>query len=112
MSLSLRAEHIVQEVVDHIKSLDPDSIVMVSLDTREDEDLNILVHTQMDSFDLYKQTSRFTIDILVEEGLNIGIEAESKEMLEWYEAKCPQSFAPPPDRTNSGFAWNGSQRKA
>ena len=112
MSLRLRAERIVQEVVDYIKSLDPDSIVMVSLDTREDEDLNILVHTQMDAFDLYKQTSRFTIDILVEEGLNIGIEAESKEMLEWYEAKCPEGLAPSPDLTNSGFAWNGSQRKA
>ena len=108
MSLSLRAEHFVQQVVDKIKSVDPDSIVMVTLDTHEDEDLNILVHTDKDIFDLFKQTSRLTIDILVDEGLNIGILSESKEMLEWYEAKCPEGLAPSPDRTNGKFVWNGS----
>ena len=112
MSLSLRAEHLVQQVVDKIKSLDPDSVVMVTLDTREDEDLNILVHTKMDSLDLYKQTSRLTVDILVDEGLNIGIRPKDKEMLEWYAANCPEGLAPPPDRDRRGFAWNGSKHKA
>lgn len=110
MSLSLRTEHIVQQAVDYIKSLDPDSVAMVTLDTYEDEDLNILVHTKMDSLELYQKTSRLTIDILVEEGLNIGIQYESKEMLEWYETHYPEGLVPPPERNGKSFAWNGSGR--
>ena len=112
MSLSLRAEHLIRQVVDKIKSIDPDSVLMVTLDTHEDEDLNILVHTKVDSLDLYKQTSRLTVDILVNEGLNIGVQAESKEMLEWYEANCPEGLELPTDRNGKEFAWNGSRRKA
>ena len=71
MKLTNRQEWLIEKVVSKIMKIDPEAIVKVTLDTYEDEDVDIRVYTNKTSSEIHEQTVPLTLDILDDEGFYI-----------------------------------------
>ncbi|MFQ6039418.1 MAG: hypothetical protein ACE5PV_01075 [Candidatus Poribacteria bacterium] len=81
MKLTNRQEWLIEKVVSKIMKIDPKAFVKVTLDTYEDEDVDIRVYTNKTSSEIYEQTVPLTLDILDDEGFYILVIALPKESL-------------------------------
>jgi len=81
MKLTSKENYLINQVVSKINNIDAEAIVKITLDTIEDEDVNILVFTDKSAMEILRNTSRMTVDILTDDGLNILVLPMKKESL-------------------------------
>ena len=81
MALTNKENYLINQVVSKINNIDPEAFVKITLDTIEDEDVDILVFTDKNAMEILQNTSRMTVDILTDNGLNIIVLPMKKESL-------------------------------
>lgn len=82
MELSPKARLLVDRVIQHIKEFDPQAVVKIADDTLEREDILLLVYTDKPTLETIRHITPCTLDILVNEGLDIVALPEAKARAE------------------------------
>ena len=82
MELTPKERMLVDRVIQHIKEFDPQAVVKIADDTLEHEDILLFVYTDKPTLETIQHITPCTLDILVNDGLDILALPEDKDRAE------------------------------